>query len=117
MKRALIALPLLLAGCGQADAFSFQDTSITLPDDTTMLPAGPGVEAVTTNCLSCHSPAMMLTQPRLTRKEWEGEVAKMIKVYKAPVEASDVPAIVDYLVEENERLTRPISPAAAATQR
>ena len=54
------------------------------------MPAGPGVEAVTTNCLSCHSPAMILTQPRLTRQVWEAEVEKMAKVYKAPIDQAVV---------------------------
>lgn len=106
MKRALLALPLVLAACGTAKAdFAFQNTSITLPEDAATLPPGPGVEAVTTNCLACHSPEMILTQPRLTRKEWEGEVAKMAKVYKAPIDEAAVPQIVDYLVATNERLT------------
>jgi cytochrome c5 len=106
MKRVLLALPLILAGCGTAKAdFAFQNTSITLPEDTTTLPAGAGVEAVTSNCLACHSPAMILTQPRLTRKAWEGEVEKMAKVYKAPIDQAAVPLIVDYLVATNERLT------------
>jgi hypothetical protein len=34
----------------------------------------------------------------LPRAEWQSEVDKMRNTYKAPVEASDVPAIVDYLV-------------------
>ena len=105
MKRTLFALPLFLAACQQADSFAFQNTSITLPDDITTLPDGPGVAAVTTNCTSCHSPAMILTQPRLTRKAWEGEVEKMAKVYKAPIDQTAVPKIVDYLVATNERLT------------
>ena len=106
MKRALFILPLLLAGCEQAKAdFAFPNTSVTLPEDTTTLPAGPGVEAVTTNCLACHSPAMILTQPRLTRKAWENEVEKMAKVYKAPIDQAAVPQIVDYLVATNEGLT------------
>ena len=106
MKPVILALPLLLTACGQATTdFAFQNVSVTLPDDTTALPPGPNVEVVTQNCTACHSPSMILTQPRLTRVAWEGEVAKMIKVYKAPVEASAVPAIVDYLVATNERLT------------
>jgi hypothetical protein len=106
MRRALFVVPLLLAACGQQDRFAFQNASITLPEDTTPLPVGPGVEAVTTNCLACHSPAMILTQPRLTRKVWEAEVEKMAKVYKAPIDQAAVPQIVDYLVATNERLAK-----------
>jgi hypothetical protein len=34
----------------------------------------------------------------LSKPAWESEVSKMIKAYRAPVDESDVPAIVDYLV-------------------
>ena len=60
-------------------------------------PPGPGVDVVTANCMSCHTPGQILTQPKLTRAEWVGEVAKMVTVYKAPVDQADVPAIVAYL--------------------
>ena len=58
---------------------------------------GPGADVVNNNCLACHSAGMVLTQPRLSRAVWQGEVEKMRNTYKAPVEAADVPAIVDYL--------------------
>jgi cytochrome c5 len=58
---------------------------------------GPGADVVNNNCLACHSAGMILTQPRLPRAVWEGEVQKMRNTYKAPVDAADVPAIVDYL--------------------
>jgi cytochrome c5 len=60
--------------------------------------AGPGADAINNNCLGCHSRDMVLNQPRMAKAAWEAEVAKMRNVYKAPVAASDVPAIVDYLV-------------------
>jgi cytochrome c5 len=60
--------------------------------------AGPGADAINNNCLGCHSRDMVLNQPRLPKAAWEAEVAKMRNVYKAPVDAKDVPAIVDYLV-------------------
>jgi mono/diheme cytochrome c family protein len=58
---------------------------------------GSGAEVVNNNCLACHSAGMVLTQPRLPRAVWQAEVDKMRKTYKAPVDAKDVPAIVDYL--------------------
>jgi len=96
------ALPLLialtLAGCDSAPKVQFQDASITLPDDPAELPEGPGREVVAANCTACHSPSTMLQQPRLPREKWEAEVAKMIKLYKAPVDQKDVPQIVDYML-------------------
>jgi hypothetical protein len=114
MRQLAVFALLVLAGCQEKVDFAFQNTSVALPEDTTTLPDGPGVEAVTTNCLACHSPAMILTQPRLTRKAWEGEVEKMAKVYKAPIDPAAIPQIVDYLVATNERLT-PIPAAVAKT--
>jgi cytochrome c553 len=42
---------------------------------------------------------MVLTQPSLPKADWQAEVKKMRNVYKAPVDAKDVPAIVDYLAK------------------
>ena len=58
---------------------------------------GPGADVVNNNCLACHSAGMVLTQPRLPRAVWQAEVEKMRNTYKAPVDAEDIPAIVDYL--------------------
>lgn len=98
--RALLALPalLLLAACDSAPKVEFQDASITLPDDPNDLPEGPGREAVMENCTACHSPSTMLQQPKVPREKWEATVAKMIKLYKAPVDPKAVPQIVDYMV-------------------
>jgi hypothetical protein len=41
---------------------------------------------------------MVLTQPTLTKGEWEAEVNKMRTAYKAPVDPKDIDAIVNYLV-------------------
>ena len=60
-------------------------------------PDGPGVGAINGNCLACHSAGVVLNQPAMPRAAWEAEVAKMVNVYKAPVAAEDVPAIVAYL--------------------
>jgi cytochrome c5 len=58
---------------------------------------GPGADIVNNNCLTCHSAGMVLTQPRLPRAVWQAEVEKMRNTYKGPIDAADVPAIVDYL--------------------
>lgn len=69
---------------------------VVLPDSTQMFP-GPDAEAISNNCLSCHSADMVLNQPDMTRAAWNAEVTKMINVFKAPVASEDVAAIVDYL--------------------
>jgi len=84
--------------------------SIDLPGDFVPfadVAGGPSAEAVNANCLSCHSGEMITSQPPLSRIEWQGEVTKMRSVYKAPVEAADEAAIVDWLVAMQAARPRP----------
>lgn len=85
------------APAAQAQAIRLKSVTLTLPDSDRKLPDGPGVAAVTNNCLACHSAGMILNQPALPPAAWQAEVAKMRNVYKAPVDDKDVPAIVQYL--------------------
>ena len=80
-----------------APPFTFRSVSIDLPNGDRAFPPGPGADAVNSNCLACHSAGMVLNQPALPKATWEAEIGKMINVYKAPVSAEDVPAIVAYL--------------------
>lgn len=91
---ALLALP--LSGCQDA-APTFATASVTLPDTEPAFPAGPGVEAVTNNCSACHSPDMILNQPKQTREQWAKSIDKMRKVFKAEIAEADETAILDYL--------------------
>ena len=72
-------------------------TTVSYPDDSVAYPAGPHADVINANCISCHSAGMALNQPPLSAAQWTDEVAKMRNVYKAPVLAQDVPAIVAYL--------------------
>jgi cytochrome c5 len=76
---------------------ALHSVSTNFPDSDRLFP-GAGADAINNNCLACHSAGMVLTQPRLSRADWQAEVEKMRDVYKAPVDATDVPAIVNYLV-------------------
>ncbi len=60
---------------------------------------GDQAEVVSANCTTCHSAGMVLNQPALSAATWTEEVNKMRVVYKAPVAAEDVPAIVAYLAQ------------------
>lgn len=82
---------------GPAPGPVLTSTSVVLPDSDREFPQGPNVDVVSANCAGCHSPGMILNQPGLSKTAWEGEVKKMINVYKAPVSDADVPAIVTYL--------------------
>lgn len=98
MKRAfaIALMTLLLAACEDA-APEFAQVSVELPDGEDPFPAGPGVEAVTNNCTACHSPDMILNQPKQTREQWAKSIDKMRKVFKASIAAEDEAAILDYL--------------------
>lgn len=79
---------------------SAKPVSYELPAETAALKPGPGLDVVQANCAACHSVDYITTQPRGPRfgaDFWKAEVAKMIKVYGAPVAENDVKPIVDYL--------------------
>jgi cytochrome c5 len=99
LKILLLATACLLPLCGVAQsAIVLKSTSVTLPDSAAMFPPGPGADVANSNCLACHSVGMVMNQPVMPKAAWEAEVNKMRNAFKAPVDASDVPAIVDYLV-------------------
>jgi hypothetical protein len=77
--------------------FVLKSVSVELPVSEVAFPTGPDVQAITGNCLSCHSAGMVLTQPTLSKAAWAGIVDKMIHAYKAPVDSKDAAEIVDYL--------------------
>jgi hypothetical protein len=71
--------------------------SAVFPDQARTFP-GPEADVLTNNCLACHSAGMVLTQPRLSRADWQAEVNKMRATFKAPITETDVSAIVNALV-------------------
>jgi mono/diheme cytochrome c family protein len=97
LRRAFVCIVAIAAAYGSAQALTLKSVDITLPDSDRELPDGPGLAAVQGNCISCHSPGMILTQPAMPKAAWEAEVTKMRNVYKAPVSEKDVPDIVSYL--------------------
>lgn len=103
MTRWFILAPLLaIAAIAAPDSHSVTaaPVSYTLPGETAALKPGPGLDVVKNNCTACHSVDYIQTQPRgpKFRKDfWQAEVTKMIKVFGAPIDAADVPEIVDYL--------------------
>ena len=99
LKVLLLAAAAAVPLCGEAQsALVLKSTTVTLPDSSAMFPPGPGADVANANCLACHSVGMVMNQPVLPRATWEAEVNKMRSVFKAPVQASDVAAITDYLV-------------------
>lgn len=81
----------------EAAGIQLRSVGFEFPTAGREFPPGLGADTMVGNCMSCHTPGMILNQPVLTRAEWTGEVTKMVKVYKAPVDDADIPAIVTYL--------------------
>jgi cytochrome c553 len=66
-------------------------TAVTAQD----LPAGPGREAVTTRCVSCHE-SDVITQQRLSRAGWGRTLDKMVR-WGATIETGEREPMLDYL--------------------
>jgi cytochrome c5 len=103
MRRVLLPALIAVASLAPPDVHAadkpvLKSVNVDLPSGDRMFPNGPGSEAANNNCLACHSAGMVLTQPALSKAEWRSEVEKMRNAYKAPIEAADVDALVDYLV-------------------
>lgn len=102
MKQAA-AFALLLAGCQQYEAphaqqFAFASQSITLPAETTALPATSAGEPVTNQCTACHSADLITRQPKLKPEQWAATVKKMREAYHAPIAEADDAQLVAALV-------------------
>ena len=90
-----------ISGSGPSEADA-KPISYKLPKETTTFKPGPNLEVVQNNCTACHSADYVQTQPRGPKfKEdfWRAEVAKMIKVYGAPIDQAHIGKIVDYLAQ------------------
>lgn len=95
MKR--LAITLVLSHVAVASSAFAEPRVYQLPPETAELKPGPGVETATV-CKACHSADYVTIQPRGKGKAfWQGEVQKMIKVYKAPIGDDDAAVIANYL--------------------
>jgi len=99
LPTALVMSLVLAPVCARADTqLSLKSINVDLPPGDDMFPNGPHADAVNNNCLGCHSADMVLNQPALPTAQWQAEIDKMRTAYKAPIDAQDVDAILDYLV-------------------
>lgn len=90
----------LLAGCCLTAALA-APVQYELPAETAEYAPGPHQDVAQSNCGACHSVDYISTQPRNLRDPrafWTAEVAKMQKVYGAPIDDADAKLIVEYLV-------------------
>ena len=92
----VVVLAVFLAACAPLGT-----KTIDLPPDPVRLTANslPGYAKAQANCVTCHSAEYMLYQPPTApRPYWDAMVKRMKVVFKAPINDSDMPDIVDYLV-------------------
>ena len=73
--------------------------SITLPAITVALKEAPGGELTGRMCGVCHSLDYITTQQKFSQARWQAEVAKMVKVYGAPIPDEDAPVIAGYIAK------------------
>jgi sulfite dehydrogenase (cytochrome) subunit B len=85
-----------------AAAVAAADKTIPMPADHAYaaLKPGAGVEVTRQQCVSWHSTDYIVMQPRGNAKQWDGVVAKMIKIFGAPVSDQDAKTIVEYLATQ-----------------
>ena len=98
------ALGLALAGAvvflAAAQEKPAESSSAALPQLGTVLrplPDGPGKELADGSCVACHS-ADIIRQQRLTEKQWQATVTKMVG-WGAPVDEKEKDALIAYLVK------------------
>ena len=99
MRLTLLTVLFAIAAFGVAVS-NAESVSYQLPKETAVFRPGPNLEAVQNNCTACHSADYVAIQPQNVKSKrdfWLAEVTKMIKVYGAPIDQTDVPKIVDYL--------------------
>jgi mono/diheme cytochrome c family protein len=93
-----LAAACALAACAKPSAgVDAAVHTLRLPDETVVMPQGPGRDRVLSACVACHTPRYLLDQPVLPRKTWQAEVDKMRTAYGAPVADADVPIILEYV--------------------
>jgi len=94
---AAVSAALALGVSGQA-----LSKSIQLPPDGVQLKASSlaGYAKAQVSCVACHSAEYMVYQPpSASRPYWDAMVKRMKAVFKAPLDDTDMPEIVDYLVK------------------
>src|SRR6185437_9191554 len=64
------------------------------------LKPGSGLDKIEAHCAACHSlDYIVMNSPFLSAALWDAEIAKMVNVFGAPIDAADVKIIADYLKE------------------
>jgi mono/diheme cytochrome c family protein len=117
MRRGAVAVVAALTIAGVVFAATSRPTEKRepLPQIGTALsdfPEAPGVLVARAACLQCHS-ADMVRQQRLTEKQWNAELDKMVK-WGAALKDEDRPALFTYLSSRFGPENASFQPAEAA---
>jgi hypothetical protein len=96
------AVLLLAGGATEPDSVTvsgvtLRSVAVSLPSEDQPFPGGESAALIGRVCTPCHSPAMILAQPAMSRTAWRDEVNKMRTTYKALFLDEDVPHLVNYL--------------------
>jgi hypothetical protein len=81
----------------QAASSSGMVHAIRLPEVKIDLKSGPGKEKAAAYCAICHSLDYITTQPGFAKETWGEIVAKMVKVFGAPIPQAVTQEITAYL--------------------
>ncbi len=83
-------------------AVAAMPVTFTLPEESVPAElADAEGEVVANQCSACHSLEYITTQPRGKGAQfWKDSVAKMITVYKAPIEPADADAVATVLAKK-----------------
>jgi hypothetical protein len=68
---------------------TLRSQTLTLPEEKIAFASGANGELLTVNCTACHSPEMILNQPRLAADKWQATIDKMRKAYHATIDPAD----------------------------
>jgi cytochrome c5 len=97
MKKICSAIFLIAISIGVVYAQGTEVKQITLPNIQTELAQGEGKDKVATLCNICHSVDYITMQPKGSNAQWSSTVAKMRKVFVAPISDADAEVITKYL--------------------
>ena len=100
MTRTFMLIILLAIMIGFSSAQQNDRKQINLPTIQTELAQGEGGDRVATLCNICHSVDYITMQPKGSKTQWISTVAKMRKVFGAPISDADADVISKYLIEQ-----------------
>jgi cytochrome c5 len=97
MKTIFSVIFLIAISIGAVYAQGKEVKQITLPNIQTELAQGEGKDKAATLCTICHSVDYITMQPKGSKTQWSETVAKMRKVFGAPMSDADAEVITRYL--------------------